>query len=58
MISPYNQHSDSITVMYGCLKQASIHLITRSDRPILSDGQDDKLLAPDGATITIWLKPD
>jgi hypothetical protein len=47
--------------MYGCIKQASIHLTTSGDRPVyqtLNSGQDDKLSAPDGAIIEKWLKPD
>jgi hypothetical protein len=48
-------------MMYGCIIQASIHFTTRSGRPVcqtLDSGQDDKLSAPDGAVIEIWLKPD
>lgn len=35
--------------MYGSVKQASIHLIAHSDRPVcqtLDSGQDDRLTAP------------
>jgi hypothetical protein len=47
--------------MYRFVKQASIHLITSSDRracQTLDGGQYDKLPAPDGAMIEIWLKSD
>jgi len=58
MISPYNQHSDVLSYNIWLCKTSFYPPHNTERQSHLSDGQDDKLPAPDGSMIVIWLKPD